>query len=124
MLRVHYKLIKLCITNISTQYLPDIQIEGVHLISCFYHLTNITVIITRLFKNNRTTHLARTVVCRCFHNFTVTEKNGATVARLDVQLILYEYASVWRRMRRAEAGQVDEGPGSEAEAEHSEGVVP
>jgi hypothetical protein len=112
MLRVHLQ-----ITNLSTQNLPDIQIEGVDLIACFYHLPNITVIVTRLFKHNRTTHLAWAVVCRWFHNFTVTDKNGATVARLDVQFILDEYACVWRRRRRAEAGQVDEGPGSEAEAE-------
>ncbi len=97
-----------------TQNLPDIQIEGVDLIARFYHLTNITVILTRLFNHNRTTHLAWAVVCRCFHNFTVTDKNGATVARLDVELILDEYAGV--RRRGAEAGQVDEGPGSEAEA--------
>jgi len=96
----------------------------VHLIACFYHLTNITVIVTRLFKHYRTTHLARTVVCRWFHNFPVTDENGATVARLDVQLILYEYAGVWRRRRGAEAGQVDEGPGSEAEAKQPKGVVP
>jgi hypothetical protein len=110
------QIIKLRITNLSTQNLPDIQIEGVDLIAFFYHLTNITVIVTRLFKHNRTTHLPRTVVCSWFHNFTVTDKNGATVARLDVEFILDEYAGVWRRMRGAEAGQVDEGPGSEAEA--------
>jgi hypothetical protein len=102
--------------NLSTQNLPDIQIEGMDLIACFYHPTNITVIVTRLFKHYRTTHLAWVVVCRCFHNFTVTDKNGVTVARLDVEFVLDEYAGVCRRRRRAEAGQVDEGPGSEAEA--------